>query len=51
MEHNESSLSPGSIVYMTGFVDFNEIYIRKIEDYNDEFEHFLDKINSFCLSG
>lgn len=50
-EYDEIPLPPGSAVYMTSFVDLNEIYIRKIEDHNDEFENFLDKINSFCLSG
>lgn len=42
---------PGSVVYMTGFVDLNEIYIRKLEDYNDEYHTFLDKVNEFCQSG
>lgn len=50
IEHVEISLLPGSVVYITSFVDLNEIYIRKIEDYNHEYEIFLEKINSFCLS-
>lgn len=47
----ETSLVPGSVVYMTGFIDLNEIYIRKIGDHNDEFEAFLEMVNSFCQSG
>lgn len=42
---------PGNLVYMTGFVDFDEVYIRKLEDYNDNYHTFLDKVNAFCLSG
>lgn len=36
---------------MTGFIDLNEIYIRKVEDHNDEFEAMLEMVNSFCQSG
>lgn len=50
-ELNGASLQPGSVVYMTAFVDLNELYIRKVEDYNDEYHNFLDKVNKFCLSG
>jgi len=50
-EHIESSLKPGSAVYMTGFVSLDEIYIRKLEDHNDTFDDFLDMVNKFCSSG
>lgn len=50
-EHIKSALLPRSIVYMTGFSSLNEIYIRKLEDYNDEFDTFLNMVNAFCLSG
>lgn len=50
-EFNGTFLQPGSVVYMTAFVNLNEMYIRKIEDNNDEFNNFLDKVNEFCLSG
>lgn len=50
-EFSENSMLPGSIVYMTGFVDLNEMYVRKLEDHNDEFDQFLDTVNGFCLSG
>lgn len=36
---------------MTAFVDLNEIYVRKIEDCNDEYHQLLDEVNNFCLSG
>lgn len=36
---------------MTGFMDLNEIYIRKLEDHNDEFEALLETVNTFCQSG
>lgn len=44
-------MKPGSVVYLTAFVNMDEMYIRKIEDYNDEFQNILDKVNEFCLSG
>lgn len=44
-------MHPGDIVYMTAFVDLKEIYIRKVEDYNDEFDNFLEKVNEFYSSG
>lgn len=47
----ETSLMPGSAVYMTGFVDLTEIYVRKLEDHNDEFETLLEMVNTFCQSG
>lgn len=47
----ENSLLPGSAVYMTGFVGLNEIYVRKLEDHNDEFEKFLEVVNEHCSSG
>lgn len=50
-EHNKNSLLPGCKVYMTGFCSLEEIYVRKLEDHNDEFEKFLDRVNDFCLSG
>lgn len=50
-EQIEYSLPSGSLVYMTGVVDLKEIYIRKLEDHDDNHEHFLDMINEFCASG
>lgn len=47
----DTSLHPGTIVYMTAFINVNEIYIRKLEDYNDKYHDFLEKVNAFCLSG
>lgn len=44
-------MKPGSVVYLTAFVSMDEMYIRKWEDYNDEFHNLLDKINEFCSSG
>ncbi|XP_050056969.1 uncharacterized protein LOC114132611 isoform X5 [Aphis gossypii] len=49
-EQIEYSLPSGSLVYMTGVVDLKEIYIRKLEDHDDNHEHFLDMINEFCAS-
>lgn len=48
---NGMSIQPGSVVYMTAFVDLNEMYVRKLEDYNEEYHNLLDKVNEFCLSG
>lgn len=50
-EHVESSLLPGSAVYITAFVSLDEIYIRKLEDHNDDFDNFLEMVNKFCSSG
>jgi len=50
-EHVESSLLPGSAVYITGFVSLDEIYIRKLEDHNDDFDNLLEMVNKFCSSG
>lgn len=49
-EYNGVSIQPGTVVYMTACVDLNEIYIRKLEDYNDEYHNFVEKVNEFCLS-
>lgn len=46
-----SALLPGSVVYITGFGSLNEIYIRKLEDYNDDLQTFLNMVKAFCLSG
>lgn len=48
---HSSSLEPGNMVYMTAFVNLNEMYIRKLEDYNDDFNNFLDKVDQYCSSG
>ncbi|XP_022162071.1 uncharacterized protein LOC111027893 isoform X3 [Myzus persicae] len=50
VECNVITLKPGSVVYLTAFVSMDEMYIRKWEDYNDEFHNLLDKINEFCSS-
>lgn len=50
-EQLECFLPSGSIVYMTGVVDLKEIYIRKLEDHDDDHEQFLDMVNEFCSSG
>lgn len=44
-------MKPGSIVYLTAFIDLNEMYIRKLEDYDDEFHNLLEKVNEFCSTG
>ncbi|XP_022162076.1 uncharacterized protein LOC111027893 isoform X7 [Myzus persicae] len=49
-EQLECFLPSGSIVYMTGVVDLKEIYIRKLEDHDDNHEQFLDMVNEFCSS-
>jgi hypothetical protein len=36
---------------MTAFVDLNEMYIRKLEDYNDDYHNFLDEVDKYCLLG
>lgn len=52
-ENIENLLLPcsGGLVFMTGFVSLNEIYIRRSEDYNEEFDKFIDTVNSLCSSG
>lgn len=46
-----NSLLPGCTVYMTGFCCLEEMFVRKLEDHNNEFEHFLDQVKDFCSSG
>jgi hypothetical protein len=50
-ENIENLPSSGSLVFMTGFVSLNEIYIRRSEDYNDEFDKFINTVNNLCSSG
>lgn len=50
-EYKENAILPGSIVYMTGFVGLNEIYVRRVEDYNEKFEQLLNIVNEHCSSG
>lgn len=52
-ENVESLLLPtsGSLVFMTGFVSLNEIYIKHSEDYDDEFDKFIETVHNFCSSG
>lgn len=49
--HVAAPLQPGTLVYMTAFVNVNAIYIRKLDDHNDGFDEFLDKVNQYCLAG
>jgi len=44
-------VKPGSVVYLTAFINMNEMYIRKLEDYDDEFHNLLEKVNEFCSTG
>lgn len=48
---SETSLLPGCAVYMCGYESLNVIYVRKLEDHNDEFDALLDAVHNFCLSG
>lgn len=45
------TVKPGSVVYLTAFINMNEMYIRKLEDYDDEFHNLLEKVNEFCSAG
>ncbi|XP_050420950.1 uncharacterized protein LOC126833572 isoform X2 [Adelges cooleyi] len=44
-------LSPGSVVYMAAFVDLSDIYVRKVEDDNEEFNLLLENVNLHCSTG
>lgn len=41
----------GDNVYITAYVDPHCIYIRKIDDNNDEFQKLIERVNSFCSLG
>jgi len=44
-------LKNGDIVIITSYVDINNIFVRKIEDNNDDFRQFLLSINNYCCLG
>lgn len=42
----------GDSVYITIFYDVHHIFVRKIEEYEDEiFENFIAKVDSYCSAG
>ncbi|XP_026816248.1 uncharacterized protein LOC113555865 isoform X3 [Rhopalosiphum maidis] len=50
LEYVVPVLKPGTMVYLTAFNNMDEMYIRKLEDYDDEFHNLLEKVNEFCSS-
>lgn len=48
---NLPKLKNGDLVYITTFIDVHHIFVRKVEDENDEFYNFIEKVNSYCSAG
>ncbi|XP_050543343.1 uncharacterized protein LOC126906674 isoform X2 [Daktulosphaira vitifoliae] len=46
-----SLLKSGDIVYMTAFIDLNNIFVRKVEDHNDEFVKLIERVHTYCSLG
>lgn len=44
-------LKNGDIVYITAYVDLYNIFVRKIDDNNSEFQELIKKVNDYCISG
>lgn len=43
-------LKNGDIVYITAYVDLFNIFVRKIDDNNAEFQELIEKVNTYCSS-
>lgn len=43
-------LKNGDIVYITAYVDLFNMFVRKIDDNNAEFQELIEKVNTFCSS-
>lgn len=48
---NLSKLKNGDLVFITTFVDVHHIFVRKVEDENEEFSNFINNVNSYCSAG
>lgn len=43
-------LKNGDIVYITGYVDMYNIFVRKVIDNNDELKQLLEDVHTYSLS-
>lgn len=48
---NLPKLKNGDIVFITTFIDVHHIFVRKVEDENDEFLSFIENVHLYCSSG
>lgn len=39
------------MVYITAYVDIYNIFVRKVDDNNDEFQKLIEKVNTYCSLG
>lgn len=44
-------LNKGDIVYISSFVDFQTVYVRRINNGTDRFKSFLENFSSCCALG
>lgn len=51
LNHDTNMLKNGDIVYITAYVDLYNIFVRKVDDNNDEFEKLFERVNTFCSLG
>jgi len=49
---NETNiLKSGDIVFITAYIDLYNIFVRKLEDNNAEFQNLIESVNAYCISG
>lgn len=44
-------LNKGDIVYISSFVDLQNLYVRRINNNTDKFKSFLENFSSSCALG
>lgn len=44
-------LKNGDILYITAYVDAHCIYVRKVDDNNEEFQKLIERVNTYCSLG
>lgn len=44
-------LKNGDIVFITAYIDVYNIFVRKLEDNNVEFQNLIESVNTYCISG
>jgi len=44
-------LKNGDIVFITSYIDLYNIFVRKLEDNNVEFQNLIESVNTYCISG
>jgi len=46
-----NKLKNGDIVFITAYIDLHNIFVRKLEDNNVEFENLIKSVNDCCILG